>query len=178
MEEKGEKIDEIELEKEQEKRDEESEEPEEQEEKTEKTEEEKKGKSKKKTWVWIFIILVLVFGFFVLKNKNLTGEVVREDAGEVDQELEEDQVIDDVKERQIAVVEARELYAQKRNEGMVFSSQCLGIVGYKIKFAVDIVHVPRTEEDDLPENQCEEYREGKVRAFIELDKDGNIFRIS
>ena len=57
---------------------------------------------------------------------------------------------------------------------MGFSSQCLGVVG---GYAVDIVHVPRTEEDNLPENQCEDYREGRVSKFIELDKDGNVIRI-
>ena len=54
------------------------------------------------------------------------------------------------------------------------NSQCLGICG---NYAVDIVHVPRTSEDNLVENQCEDYRSGKVSNFIELDKEGNIVRI-
>ncbi len=54
------------------------------------------------------------------------------------------------------------------------NSQCLGVCE---DYAVDIVHVPRTEEDNLPENQCEDYQNGKVSHFIELDKDGNIVRI-
>ena len=57
---------------------------------------------------------------------------------------------------------------------MKFSSQCLGVVG---DYAVDIVHVPRTEEDNKIENQCEDFRTGKVNNFIELDKDGEIVRI-
>jgi len=57
---------------------------------------------------------------------------------------------------------------------MQFSSQCLGTIG---DYAADIVHVPRNDEDNLAENQCEDYRRGKVNHFIELDKDGNIFRI-
>ena len=53
------------------------------------------------------------------------------------------------------------------------NSQCLGTCG---DYAVDIVHVPRTFEDNLAENQCKDYPD-KVKHFIELDKDGNIFRI-
>jgi hypothetical protein len=54
------------------------------------------------------------------------------------------------------------------------NSQCLSVCG---DYAVDIVHVPRTSEDNLIENQCSDFREGKVSHFIELDKDGNIVRI-
>ncbi len=54
------------------------------------------------------------------------------------------------------------------------NSQCLGTCG---DYAVDIVHVPRTEGDNLIENQCEDYKTGKVNHFIELDKNGEIVRI-
>ena len=67
------------------------------------------------------------------------------------------------------------LYEKAKQEGMNFSSQCLGTCG---DFAVDIVHVPRNKEDDKPENQCNEYLQGKVTKFIELDKEGAIVRIS
>ncbi len=54
------------------------------------------------------------------------------------------------------------------------NSQCIGICG---NYAVDIVHIPRTEQDDLIENQCEDYRDRKLNHFIELDKEGEIVRI-
>lgn len=69
---------------------------------------------------------------------------------------------------------AKNLYEEKKKEGINFSSQCLGTC---FDYAVDVVHVPRSEEDNLPENQCKDYREGKVKHFIELDKDGRIVRI-
>ena len=76
--------------------------------------------------------------------------------------------------QQESIVCALNLYQEKKNqEGMDFSSQCLGTCG---DYAVDVVHVPRTSEDNLKENQCSDYPE-KVKHFIELDKDGNIFRI-
>lgn len=74
--------------------------------------------------------------------------------------------------------EAIKLYNQKKAEGMEFSSQCLGTIEVDGEgYAVDIVHVPRTEEDNLPENQCEDFRTGKVKHFVELDKDGNVVKI-
>jgi len=54
------------------------------------------------------------------------------------------------------------------------NSQCLGTCG---NYAVDIVHVPRNEEDNKPENQCADYSNGIVTHFIELDKNGEIVRI-
>ncbi len=62
----------------------------------------------------------------------------------------------------------------KKSEEIEFFSQCLGVCG---NYAVDIVNVPRNNEDNKKENQCEDYRIGKVSHFIKLDKDGNIFRI-
>jgi hypothetical protein len=54
------------------------------------------------------------------------------------------------------------------------NSQCLGTCG---DYAVDIVHVPRSSEDNLAENQCSDYGKGIVQHFIELDKNGEIVRI-
>ncbi len=79
-----------------------------------------------------------------------------------------------VSEQQQAISDALELYKKVRDAGMEFNSQCLGTVG---DYAVDLVHVSRTEEDNKIENQCEDYRTGKVGHFIELDKEGNIVRI-
>jgi len=80
-------------------------------------------------------------------------------------------------EQQEAIMQALELYSQKKSEGMQFSSQCLGVVGENVKYAVDVVHVPRVEEDNIVENQCEDYQLREVSNFIELDKDGKIVRV-
>jgi len=50
----------------------------------------------------------------------------------------------------------------------------LGSVG---DYAIDIVNVPRTSEDNLIKNQCGDYFNGKVGHFIELDKEGSIVRV-
>jgi len=81
---------------------------------------------------------------------------------------------DYVLEQQKLISDAIDLYEQKRDEGVEFSSQCLGTIS---DYAIDIVHVPRIDEDNLAENQCEDYRDGSLNHFLELDKYGNLVRI-
>lgn len=79
-----------------------------------------------------------------------------------------------VTEQQDAIDCAIRLYNNEKAEGVAFSSQCLGTCG---NYAVDIVHVPRNTDDNLAENRCADFREGKVSKFIELDDKGEIVRI-
>ena len=122
---------------------------------------------KKGVTILLILIIILVATFYILTRKPET----------INYE-------DRVKQ------EALKLYNQVKESGIEFSSQCLGnIVVYRsnyfvgifkldsVDYVVDIVHVPRTAEDDLLENQCQDYREGKITHFVELDKDGNVVRI-
>ena len=84
------------------------------------------------------------------------------------------QIPDDVLEQQKAIDYAIRIYNMEKSKGVEFNSQCLGSVGENERYAIDIVHVPRVALDDLAENQCEDFRLGKVKHFIELNKDGNI----
>lgn len=43
-------------------------------------------------------------------------------------------------------------------------------------WVADIAHQPRIPADDLPENQCSSYREGRAHHFVELDEFGNFLR--
>ena len=43
-------------------------------------------------------------------------------------------------------------------------------------WVLDIAHNPRLPIDDLPENQCPSYREGRAQHFVELDVQGNLIR--
>lgn len=79
----------------------------------------------------------------------------------------------EVLEQQDAINCALQLYEQEKTKRVEFNSQCLGTCG---DYAVDIVHVPRTSYDNLVENQCENYRNGNVKHFVELDKDGNVVK--
>ncbi|MDP7282321.1 MAG: hypothetical protein QF475_01640 [Candidatus Undinarchaeales archaeon] len=40
----------------------------------------------------------------------------------------------------------------------------------------DIAHNPRTDVDDQPENQCEEYRNGNANHFVEVDTECNLIK--
>ena len=78
-------------------------------------------------------------------------------------------------EEQINAIEcAGELYAAESLKNISFSSQCLGICG---NYSVDIVHVPRTSEDNLVENQCRDFIDKRTRYFIELNAKGEIVRV-
>ncbi|MDO8623711.1 MAG: hypothetical protein Q7R52_05695 [archaeon] len=81
---------------------------------------------------------------------------------------------DYVLKQQRAITQAQTFYDAAQNAGTEFSSQCLGSFN---DYAFDIVHVPRTAEDNQIENQCEDYVQGIVNHFIELDKDGNIVKV-
>jgi hypothetical protein len=40
----------------------------------------------------------------------------------------------------------------------------------------DVAHDPREPIDNLPENQCRSYREGRTKHFIEVDPNCNFIR--
>jgi hypothetical protein len=41
----------------------------------------------------------------------------------------------------------------------------------------DIAHSPRQSVDDLAENQCLAFREGKAHHFVEVDTDCNLIKV-
>ncbi|OGD88425.1 hypothetical protein A3J17_03825 [Candidatus Curtissbacteria bacterium RIFCSPLOWO2_02_FULL_40_11] len=70
---------------------------------------------------------------------------------------------------------ALNLYSQKKQEGQDFSSgPCLGQIAED--WVLDIAHNPRLEVDDKPQNQCADFREGRVKHFIELDPEGKLIK--
>lgn len=44
-------------------------------------------------------------------------------------------------------------------------------------WVVDLVHSPRQPIDDLEENQCKSFVEGRSEHFVELDLSGNVVRV-
>ncbi|MDD5416162.1 MAG: hypothetical protein PHE48_04125 [Candidatus Daviesbacteria bacterium] len=76
-----------------------------------------------------------------------------------------------------AVNQANFLYRQRRASSEDFSTgPCLSNA-LMPGWIVDIVHSPRLSIDDLPENQCPAYIEGKAQHFVELDTEGNLVRV-
>jgi len=79
-------------------------------------------------------------------------------------------------ERQEAIRRAKQLFEHIQREGRdLDTGPCLSeeiLPGW----CVDIAHDPRQPEDNLAQNQCQSYRTGRVRHFVELDPDGNLIR--
>jgi len=126
----------------------------------------------KKIW-WILILaLIVIFTIFLLRGNE--DSWIKDSRGVYIKHGSPSETPSYVLDQQRIINEALDMYNQEKTKGIVFNSQCLGKIG---NVAVDIVHVPRTSEDDLAENQCEAYKNGTVNHFIELDKDGNTVRI-
>lgn len=75
------------------------------------------------------------------------------------------------------VNQARHSYELQKSQGVDFGSgPCLSndlLPGW----VIDLVHRPRQAVDDLPQNQCQAYLEGRASHFIELDLNGDVVRI-
>lgn len=75
-----------------------------------------------------------------------------------------------------AINQAKYLYRSAKEQGRDFSSgPCLSNA-LMPNWVADIAHHPRQAIDDLPENQCPAYREGRAQHFVELDTEGNLIR--
>lgn len=75
-----------------------------------------------------------------------------------------------------AVNQANYLYSQRKKLGEDFSNgPCLS-EALLPNWVLDISHNPRIPVDDLPQNQCQSFREGRSKHFVELDTDGNLIR--
>jgi hypothetical protein len=122
------------------------------------------------------LILVMVFGLlFLIRFITPEDDWILNDRGVWIKHGAPANTPSYVTEQQEAINCAGNLYQQRKTEGMQFNSQCLGKCG---NYAVDIVNVPRNEEDNKGENQCVDYQLGIVGKFIELDKYGEIVRIA
>lgn len=79
-------------------------------------------------------------------------------------------------EIETAINQANHLFRQEKSKGRDFSTgPCLSDALLP-DWVVDIVHNPRLPIDDLPENQCPSYREGKALHFVEFDTEGELVR--
>ena len=76
----------------------------------------------------------------------------------------------------MAVNQARYVYGLRKEQSVDFSrGPCLSNA-LAPNWVLDIVHSPRQDIDDLPENMCPTYLEGKAQHVVELDPDGNLIR--
>ncbi len=70
---------------------------------------------------------------------------------------------------------ALNLYLEKKREGVdMENGPCLGKIADD--WVLDIAHNPRQPIDNKPQNQCQDFTEGKAHNFIELDPEGKLIR--
>lgn len=77
-------------------------------------------------------------------------------------------------DRAEATKKAQEVYGQQKSAGISFEEGPCIAENLMTDWVADIAHKPRQPVDDQPENQCQSYRQGKARHFVELDPEGNI----
>lgn len=112
----------------------------------------------KLTLLIIVLIVIILTSFATLVFRSDTQTVTPR--GEIDS----------------AVNQAKHVYRQTKLLGGDFSNgPCLSNA-LMPGWVADIVHSPRLPIDDLPENQCSAYLEGRAKHFVELDVDGNLIR--
>ncbi len=76
-----------------------------------------------------------------------------------------------------AIAAAVNLYKKRVAEGMVVTDGPCLTNDLMLGWVVDLVHSPRSKIDDLPQNQCQAYLEGRAIHFVELDLNGNFVRV-
>lgn len=82
-----------------------------------------------------------------------------------------DDEIDNAVKKAQDVYKSREETADDLSTGPCLSNDLLP------DWVVDVAHNPRQKIDDLPENQCQAFIEGRAKHFVELDLDGEVIRI-
>lgn len=75
------------------------------------------------------------------------------------------------------VNQAKAVYLQKKTLGYDFSNGPCLTNDLVPDWVADLAHRPRWSEDNLPQNQCPAYLEGRAKHFVELDLDGNLIRV-
>lgn len=82
----------------------------------------------------------------------------------------------------VAVDRCRALCTEAKEKGIDLSrGPCLSEL-YPEKWGVpdwvcDVAHAPRQPVDNLPENQCSDFREGRAHHFVEVDENCNVIRV-
>lgn len=122
----------------------------------------------------ILIIILIIGGIVFAAYSFLKSDTGKETSNFVydTKSLETKNVV----EPDLAVLRAKEVWTIAVNQGQDLSNgPCLdnSLID---NWVLDIVHNPRQDVDNLPENQCSAYRDGTAKHFVELDVQGNLIR--
>jgi hypothetical protein len=72
---------------------------------------------------------------------------------------------------------AQRLYKDRKAMGMDFSTGPCLTNDLAQDWVADIVHNPREVSDNLAENQCPAFLEGRATHFVELDPEGEVVKV-
>jgi len=128
---------------------------------------------KKSTIIIIIIISAIILTVLILRIISKEDNWIKQPNGIYVKHGNPSSMPEEVKQQKEIIACANNLYAQAK-EKMNLSSQCLGKCG---DYSIDIIHNPRTEEDNLMENKCQDYINKITNHFLELDKNGKIIKI-
>ena len=123
----------------------------------------------------MLLILIMVLGVLAIFNIMPRNAWIKDRNGIYIQKGNPPEMPIEVTRQQIAIKEALEMFSKEKESGRVLSSQCLGTATNN--YAIDIVHSPRSQEDNLLENQCKDFYEGRVSKYVEVDTNGKIARV-
>lgn len=129
---------------------------------------------KRKFFISICIFILVLLAVFVIRFFLGEDDWIKDSKGIWIKQGNPSSTPANVLEQQETISCASELYAKEAVKGTEFTSQCLGTCR---NYVIDIVHVPRASEDDISENQCSDFLNGKAKHFIELNSQGQIVRI-
>lgn len=83
----------------------------------------------------------------------------------------------EVADPQLAVIRAKAMFQKLQSEEFDFSQGLCIAEDLMPDWVADVAHNPREAVDDLPQNQCRAFREGKAHHFVELDVNGEVLKI-
>ena len=117
-----------------------------------------------------FLIFIIIYPFFVqkqvlapTKNMEISKEVIISPSPP------------NFTGKEDILKNALNLYIKNKEAGLDMSKgPCLGIIAED--WVLDIANNPKQAEDDMPENQCAQYRSGQAHHFIELDPQGKLVK--
>jgi len=83
----------------------------------------------------------------------------------------------ELSESDIAVQKAKAIFQELKDRGVDFSSGPCIAENLMPDWVADVAHNPRQPVDNLPQNQCQNFRNGKANHFIELNPSGDVIKI-
>lgn len=129
----------------------------------------------KKLPIWFVVAILLVFlavFFFFFYKRDVNAPVP---PIEVKTTEESTPASNALKDNDEILKAALNLYIQKKEAGINFTNgPCLGLITQD--WVLDIAHDPRQPQDEKPENQCADFREGSANHYIEIDPDGKLIK--